>query len=531
MKKWKKISAATALLGLGVVSMGITPIVLVSCSSGESNTMASALIKLNNQYLSNESTFLADNAAGLPKFEGKTPDFSQIINNANEAIKALNNFKTTNQSNLGIDEIIWLDSYIFQWENKIRNIESGLIYLGANPIKDAKVLSTSSNHIRDIVKEAVNIYPLNPETGDPDSSQTPDVQLLKNMVSALDGAIGAIKDYQKYMDYGMTTYGIQPSTVVKKIYLYQMVSFFYGSQLEEFAQDNTQTSINMEGLVKLSLSKNYFTMINDEVKNAPGINEQEAKDIADKLVVLKTTLDDFMVWYATTYYANSDSFGPQNSQEVTLTKTDNSADAEQEKTLTVDLGKNTVEIYGLGLTKANLNQKNVGIGFMNLKNGGPNANYNDGNKIYQQMLFNNNSINNEATEIYQKGLEYSSQAKTNMTSVANQVKGIITNGFNNKIWFDEDGIGKLDPQEISLASEPDDFAKFNKWLNQEDFFFGREHLADQDLTNYIDKYWNNPSGDLKKYQKTIQAQGYEKHELIKKPLMEKKQEQLPVIKL
>ena len=81
MNKWKKISMTTALVGLGTISMAITPIVLVSCSDN-SNSLASSLISLNNQYLNKESTLLADNAGMMPKFEGDTPDFSQLIKNS-----------------------------------------------------------------------------------------------------------------------------------------------------------------------------------------------------------------------------------------------------------------------------------------------------------------------------------------------------------------------------------------------------------------------------------------------------------------
>ncbi len=500
MKKWKKITMTSALIGLGTISMAATPLVLVSCSSGESLT--SSLISLNNSYLTTEASLLSNNVGMMPKFEGSKPDFSELITNSNNAATALKEFKNNNSSNLDTNEIIWLDSYIFQWENKKRNLESGQIYLGANPIQGKKVLSSSSNHISDFVKNALNIYKINDETSDPDPAAGEDAELLKNMVGSIDSAIGAIKDYQKYMDYGMKTYGIQPSTVVKKIYLNQMVDFFYKGELGAMAKGSEATA-TMEQFVKLSPSSNYFTDINANVQKSTSINESQKKAITPKITELKTTLDQFMVWYATAYYNNADSFGPKNTENLTLSKTAPTP-AEVEKTLQAE---DKTKIYGLGLTDANLNENNIGIGFMNIK-GDFNTEYNTGNKIYQQMLFNNNSINTLATNIYDQGIKLSQQAKDNMVKVADQVSPLV-GGFNT-IWYDEDGIGPDAPKEVDLSSLSDNFAKFNKWLNQEDFFFGREHLTGQALTDYINKYWTNPTGELANYKNIIISQGYQK---------------------
>ncbi len=323
------------------------------------------------------------------------------------------------------------------------------------------------------------------------------------MKVAIQRAIGAIKDYQKYMDYGVKTYGMQPSTVVKKIYLNQMVNFFYQGELDAMAASDKDT-VTMTEFVDLSRSDNYFTQINGVVHDADGIEDDEKKAIAEKIQNLKAALDEFMIWYATKYYIDSNSFGPANTKSITLSKT--STETEVEKTL---IAKGDVKIYGLGLTDANLNEKEVGIGFMNLKTEGLDSEYKDGNKIYQQMLFNNNSINTDATKIYQDGIKYSKEAKTNMGKVATEAKEIINEGFDGKIWYDEDGIGPKNPEEISLTGEKDDFAKFNKWLNQEDFFFGRERFStDAALEEYIDKYWNNPQGELANYKKIITNQGY-----------------------
>lgn len=55
------------------------------------------------------------------------------------------------------------------------------------------------------------------------------------------------------------------------------------------------------------------------------------------------------------------------------------------------------------------------------------------------------------------------------------------------------------------------FSDFNKWLNQEDFFFGREQFSDQPkLNEFINSYWTNPTDPKIKIAKNIFiTQGYE----------------------
>lgn len=523
MKKLLK----SCLLGAGLLAPVIiaTPLI-ISCSgetkqsTSSTQSTANRLLLLNKKFLDNESNYLTKNSANLPIFGYSNPNvsFSSIIINANNAIASLKDFK--NNNNLTQNEIIWVDSYIFQWTNKINNIKSGMIYLGGNPITGSRILSSSDNHISDFVKDLTNIYPINPETGDPDTNAEPEKDLVLSLASNIIDASTSIQDVYQYLKYGQDVYGYQPSTISKKFLINQLLNFFYQDELNAFANDSSQTEITITDLVKLGTT-NYFSGLETTIDGIDYLSNDQKTEIKDNLKELKNSLDSFVSWYAEDYYDDDYSFGPNNTVPIKLTKTKGTGeDVEVEKTL---YGGNNTPLYGVGLTTKNLNERNVGIGFMDLKGDTDNP-FTDPNDVYQQMLNNNNSINTTAYEIYTQGINLTKDALTKMTSIAKQASEIIDGGINNDttIWYDDDGIGPDDRANKKIgdinntSTIPDNdeklFKQFNVWLNQEDFFWGREYLEGDNLTNFIDKYWTNPATpELQKYKQIIINQGYQTH--------------------
>lgn len=524
--KIKSKAMLVAGISLSMLSAGMLPLIVTSCSDNPAQvvnqSITGQLLSMNQKYLDNEQMYLSKNSAKLPIFGYSDPStsFDSIIINANNAISSLRKFKDNNK--LSQNEIIWVDSYIFQWELKINNIKSGMIYLGGNPITGSRILSSSSNHISDFVKNLTNIYPNNPETGDPDTNATPDKELVLNLATNIIDASSSIQDYKKYLDYGQKVYGYQPATISKKLLINQLLAFFYQNELETFANNSSKNEISIAELVKLS-AKNYFSDLEVVIDTIDYLSKEQRNEIKNNLKQLKNSLDDFVVWYAQDYYVDINSFGPTNtSVPIKLSKTNGSSnDAEIEKTLVA--GTNDTPLYGVGLTTNNLNEKNIGIGFMKLKDGANNP-FSSSNDVYQQMLNNNNSINTPANEIYNMGIKLTKDALNKMTSIAKQANEIISGGINDNttIMYDDDGIGTNNPSSVTLGNinntssihNADEklFKQFNVWLNQEDFFWGREYLQDQNLVNFIDKYWTNPTTpELKKYKQIIINQGYEKH--------------------
>lgn len=558
--KLNKILLTSCFFGAALV-IAPTATLLSSCSS---EIQTNQIVKINKQYSSNESEQLAKTYS-FPKYsstsaqEVKSGDVTtqasvqKLYDNANLAKAELEKFKTSNGSSLGIDEQIWLDSYITQWDIKIKNIEAGLIYLGADPISGSRMLSSRANSIANNIKDAINIYDLNEETGDPDTSK-PNESLIKNINSKIDDAIAFINSIKGFLTDGMKLQ-IMPSQLTKKSFIKQTVQFFY-QDLVNTKLTSTTSSINVTELFttgnNTSSSNKYFTetfkAIYDEQAKKIGLTNNE---IDSKLNALSMSLDDFMSFYCGDYWKAAGSYGgvPTDSNSGEKPKVVNIPDLklsrqnlgttnptpnseaptvdetkEVEQTLTL---KDDSLVYGLGYSTKDLKTKGIGLGYMTPKDGVTSLSGKaySGNEIYQQMLYNNNSVNTSAQEIYKTGMSLTSSGTTKMKKIAsNVIKDIYKvtdeSSFNPTIWYTDDPFTTKPQQKAindilkssetpkvdsldSPSTKPDTFAKFNVWLNQEDFFFGRERITD------ISDYWIQSTPQIEKYKNIIKTQGYE----------------------
>lgn len=256
------------------------------------------------------------------------------------------------------------------------------------------------------------------------------------------------------------------------------------------------------------------------------------------------SLDDFMNFYCGDYWKAEGSYGgiPSDSSSESNSKVSNIPDLklsrqntsmnnviadeeasidetkEVEQTLTLKDGS---LVYGLGYSTKDLKTKGIGIGYMNPKTGVKSLNGQpySGNEIYQQMLYNNNSVNTSAQEIYNTGMSLTSSGTSKMKEIASSVikdiyKEANESSFNPTIWYTDDPFTTKPQQKTineivktngsdSSSTDIDTFTKFNVWLNQEDFFFGREKITD------ISDYWIQNTPQIEKYKNIIKTQGYE----------------------
>lgn len=572
--KLNKILLTSCFFGAALV-IAPTATLLSSCSS---EIQTNQIVMTNKQFSSKEGEQLTKTYS-FPKYattsaqKANSGDVTtqasvqQLYDNARQAKAELEKFKTSNSSSLGIDEQIWLDSYITQWDIKIKNIEAGLIYLGADPISGSRMLSSRANSIANNIKDAINIYDLNEETGDPDTSK-PNESLIRNINSKIDDAIAFIDSIKGFLTDGMKLQ-IMPSQLTKKSFIKQTVQFFY-QDLVDTKLTNQTSSINVTDLFKAggnntSSSNKYFTQafkaIYDEQAKKIGFTNNE---IDAKLNDLSVSLDKFMNFYCGDYWKAAGSYGgvPTNSgnganqqptsiPELTLSR-QNSGSAsntpnpegqvaeadtkEVEQTLKL---KDDKEVYGLGYSTKDLNTRGIGLGYMTPKADAKSLSGKaySGNEIYQQMLYNNNSVNKTAQEIYNTGMSLTSSGTTKMKTIAsNVIKDIYKvtdeSSFNPTIWYTADPF-KIKPQPKTIndilkpsgtpkagdadspSTNPDTFTKFNVWLNQEDFFFGREKITD------ISDYWIQNTPQIEKYKNIIKTQGYEE-KWSKKPSIDGK---------
>lgn len=293
----------------------------------------------------------------------------------------------------------------------------------------SRILSSRDNSVATNLKDAINIYDLNDETGDPDTTK-PNSDLIKNINTKIDEAITFIKSLQGFLNDGMQL-GIMPSNLTKKSFIKQTLQFFYQDEIGK-KLTSTSASIKVTDLFKASATSEANTSLTYLTTTFAETYKAAAKSIGftnssidNKLQELTSTLNDFMYFYCGSYYTTSNYYGGTNT-ELTLSKTKAETGGEVEQTLSLTDG---TSVYGVGFTEADLNTPYIGLGFMNITNGATNINKSSysGNNIYDQMLYSNNSIDTNAETIYKNGSELTIAGTTKMKSIANQV---ITNILN-----------------------------------------------------------------------------------------------------
>lgn len=525
----KKI--ALGILPISLVATGLT-IGLSSC--GEKQTANSVVIATNKQFKDNEKQYY-DGTNNFPLYKSIEQNSRAAVSHQDSIIKLWENAKAakqelenlkTNNTSLSEDEKIWLDSYITQWDIKIGNLEKGTYYLGLDPVSGGRMLSSRSNNLRSNVNNALLIYQLNEETGDPDESKL-DAELIKNINGRIDSVIEYIKNLKGFLTDGMQI-GIMPSNIVKKSFIKQTIETYYANDINNllFANDATN-SITMKQLFD-SNPKSYFDSFLNKYKAAAKNVGFTNSEIDTKINSLSANINDFVLFYTTDYWKSSQSFGYVGLlTDLTLTKTNGTDNATKEVEETLVVGKNDNgsdrSIYGLGYSKSEVEKTNIGLGFMTVNSTVQKdlaGNAYSGNDIYNQLLYNNNSVKDDATKIYGEGIKLTQDGINKMTSIAKHVITDIfkinnTDDWNPTISYTADPYGakpenKTLNEIIGDSNKTDYFAKFNIWLNQEDFFFGRETINKDELLN---KYWNNNENDsnINNYKKIIDTQGYTKN--------------------
>ncbi|WP_412031304.1 DUF885 family protein [Metamycoplasma buccale] len=231
---------------------------------------------------------------------------------------------------------------------------------------------------------------------------------------------------------------------------------------------------NINAILGSLFSKELLEFVNS------GENEKTVESIIESNTTLPKEVKDFYKFYVTEYYKASEYGKGEDIQELKVYK-NNDTIKEQENSITI-LGKDNkpVQVYGLGLTKKDLEQENAGLGYMPGKPGGL-----TGKDVYEQVLKMNTTSNLTPKQVFDKGYDSTTSSAKNMENVAKEVAKLITGSetseWKAKFKYDEDGVGSKEAAETELtirkADGTIDLAAFNKWLNAEDFFFGREEKS------------------------------------------------------
>lgn len=261
---------------------------------------------------------------------------------------------------------------------------------------------------------------------------------------------------------------VQHKVVMSKVFSKMVINAFVGrlfqTQLTKFVNDNSKNEISVVELINSSS--------------------------------LPTDKKELLKYYATTYYNAATNGLGEDIKELKLYK----ENKVNEKELSIDAedasGK-IVKLYGLGLTDKDLNQRNVGLGFAE---GDATVN---GQSMYRQILKMATTSDLTDDQVNNIGYETTKKSAENSKKIANQAADLIVGKgkkWEAKIKYDADGIGPEEIKEETVVIRDEkgniDIPSFTKWLNDEEFFFGREGSA----------YWTDTvkSGlktnpDLKKY--------------------------------
>ena len=263
--------------------------------------------------------------------------------------------------------------------------------------------------------------------------------------------------------------------------------------------------------------------------NDSKISESLKNEYSDASKKAQQQVNAFVKYFIDDYFANAIKSGSsygfggttrpylyknENGVSNTETNGNNTASSqntnkEVERTYSDTSGNN--HLYGMGLTQQDLDTQKVGLSYMKSE---------QGSNIYDHLLKLSTTTDLTAKQIFDKGLSNTNNGVDNMKTLANAVVALETN--NNKeyidnnqginigkqktnitdwkpiIAFDEDGVGSKPPvvqqldfkyvdpnkkDENGNTSQWDNnWKNFNKWLNDENFFWGRE-LKPSQITN------------------------------------------------
>ena len=409
------------LLSAAGIFATLMPLAAISARCGrltESEKQAQNVVALKDKF----------NKEFKEKFPIPFPDAKEneeIIKFIQSYIDEINKIDTTNLDN---DVVAWINGLKYNWEVQQGNYKNGLRYLFSS--FDA---GPSDTYIANAFEE--NILLDNEEAKDKAETDVKK-EIAKRWYDVAKEAVGK---------------NLVPSKLFIKNNVISFLSNLYAKKLEEF----------------LNSSKTEIT-----VKELIGFNSTKA----EKDYALQDYVDRFYDYYVSEYYKASTFGKGQDLAELKLYKAKQSTIDEKENILEFKATDGTYkQVYGLGLTDKDLSQDKAGIGYIPGKAGGL-----TGKDIYKQILKMCTTSEYTDQQVYDKGVTSTKSAATNMETIANAIADLIKGkdeDWTTTIKYDEDGLGSANVADKTLNIRKDkkiNLPDFYKWLNSEDFFFGRE---------------------------------------------------------
>ena len=236
---------------------------------------------------------------------------------------------------------------------------------------------------------------------------------------------------------------------------------------EAVAKNIVPSKIFIKNNIQYIIKKKFAKDLQEFLKGTE--TEITVKKLIEDNKTYSQAVKDFYLYYVDTYYKASSYGKGEDIAELKLTKANTLN--ELENTIELKAGK----VYGLGLTQRDLAQTEAGLGYIP---GTPGVL--TGKEIYAQISKMNTTTSLTPAEVYAKGMNTSLTAATNMSKVAEEAAKLIAGtsaDWSSTIMYDADGPDGVNAQNKTLEIKKDgtiNLENFNKWLNAEDFFFGRE---------------------------------------------------------
>lgn len=236
---------------------------------------------------------------------------------------------------------------------------------------------------------------------------------------------------------------------------------------EAVAKNIVPSKIFIKNNIQYIIKKKFAKDLQEFLKGTE--TEITVKKLIEDNKTYSQAVKAFYLYYVDTYYKASSYGKGEDIAELKLTKANTLN--ELENTIELKAGK----VYGLGLTQRDLNQTEAGLGYIP---GIPGEL--TGKEIYAQISKMNTTTSLTPAEVYAKGMNTSLTAATNMSKVAEEAAKLIAGAnadWSSTIMYDADGPDGVNAQSETLEIKKDgtiNLQNFNKLLNAEDFFFGRE---------------------------------------------------------
>ncbi|GAA5414565.1 DUF885 family protein [Ureaplasma ceti] len=543
----KKVTKKILFSTFGVLATALTVVPLAvglsSCSStaestdkttANPTTQANPVLNAYKEYSDQKKELMKNSNYGLVNSDTAT----KLINLNEKYISMFKKIAGDSESlKLNSDQVVWANSILFNLEQELENYTTHIDWLGGVPTDNAKLYPCDA--FSDYVKDNAN------------ASITVDKDLTKSIV-ALNEFKGYLLQLQTNFETGAKN-GVAQSIIVQRLFIADLLKNLYSKELAYWANP-THKSPNTDGHITIDEvingpqdatdypKTNYLEQNVQTVENSSA--SQEQKDAYKKAAeAAQTQLNAFLTYFVGTYFAGAikegSGYGFGGTTRAFLTQ---KVEPETERTYVDPLTNN--KLYGLGLTAEDLNAKNVGLSWM--------KNSDVGEKIYTHLLQFSTTSSLSPEQVFQNGVKDTNAGIDNMQALANAVVDLetghkyvdadavqgtlkATDSWTTNVKIDTDGVGPNLPQEKQLtfkylgqktdsnANEwKQNWLSFNQWLNDEDFFWGREQTG-----NNVSKFGQAdydillgaqvPTQDqLNKYGITVEQYTYWKQQLVEK---------------